>query len=206
MVKIESILLEPTPQLYLRSLPIWLGLASSVCPAPDLDEACNILGDILKVSQGFPSWTPRRPWHWVWTSSCKKVKIESWDVWGEELRADLQWRDLGKYLCNLLANGEMSDCSPCGPSWPQHVQCVALNLKCGNSSSPWRAWDVRSTEVTWPGTSCRNIEMRCCISHQERVTRPGVSWWYSQMRGSSQDLDETTWLLADWDLGRNPLW
>ena len=43
------------------------------------------------------------------------VKIESWDMSEEELRADLQWSDLGKYLCNLLANGEMSDCSPGGP-------------------------------------------------------------------------------------------
>ena len=113
--RVDIILMEPTPQLYLHSLPIWPGLASFVCPALDLDEACNILGDISKVSQGFPSWTPRRPWHWVWTSSCKNIKIESWDVWEEELRADLQWSDLGKYLCNLLANGEMSDCSPCGP-------------------------------------------------------------------------------------------
>ena len=116
LVKIENLSRwRQPPQLCLRSLPIWPGLASFVCPALDLDEACNILGDISKVSQGFPSWTPRRPLHWVWTSSCKKNKIESWDVWEEELRADLQWSDLGKYLCNLLANGEMSDCSPCGP-------------------------------------------------------------------------------------------
>ena len=54
------------------------------------------------------------------------------------------------------------------------------------------ARDVGSTEVTWPGTWCRNIGMRA-LHHMHHM--PGVppirsgsrsGWWYSHMRGSSQ--------------------